>query len=240
MQNQLEKYIIQNFTDMQLSADNFMLYPVRSTILNAIKTNVSLFGGTLLDIGCGVMPYRDLILQNKDVTHYLGMDLKSPAYHGHVVPDLLWDGLTIPMDNQTINTVLATEFLEHYHDTSRILIEIYRVLSSGGIFFGTVPFIWNLHEVPYDEYRFTPYSLKKHLVNAGFNNVEIRPLGGPDAAMAQMMGIWFYVAKFKGKGYLKWIFFVVIRWLMRRDKTFTEFDGQSNSLYNGLSFTAYK
>jgi len=68
--------------------------------------------------------------------------------------------------------------------------EIWRVLKPGGILFFTVPFLWNLHEIPYDEYRYTPFALKRHLTQSGFNEIEIKAMGGWDAALAQMLGLW--------------------------------------------------
>lgn len=54
----------------------------------------------------------------------------------------------------------------------------------------TVPFLWNLHEVPHDEYRYTPFSLERHLKNSGFSEIVLKPTGGWYASMAQMLGLW--------------------------------------------------
>jgi SAM-dependent methyltransferase len=70
------------------------------------------------------------------------------------------------------------------------LKEVYRVLKKDGIFFFTVPFLWNLHEVPHDEYRYTPFSLQRHLENSGFRDINIKATGGWHASMAQMLGLW--------------------------------------------------
>ncbi|MFX9054275.1 class I SAM-dependent methyltransferase, partial [Acinetobacter baumannii] len=71
-----------------------------------------------------------------------------------------WDGYTIPFNDNEFDFVIATEFLEHYYDTAHILTEIRRVLKPGGQLFFSVPYIYSLHEVPYDHHRFTPYALK--------------------------------------------------------------------------------
>jgi SAM-dependent methyltransferase len=194
----------------------------------------------MLDVGCGLMPYKSIIMGHGKVSEYLGMDLNQASYHGIIPPDIIWDGNNIPLSDSSINSVLATEFLEHYHDTNSILNEIYRVLNQGGLLFGTVPFIWNLHEVTHDEYRFTPFSFAKHLERSGFKNIEIKALSGPDLAMEQMMGLWFSISYFRGKKYLKWPFFWIYKWLLKRDKPISRFDSHKNSLYNGLSFKAYK
>jgi hypothetical protein len=36
----------------------------------------------------------------------------------------------------------------------------------------------------------TPFALQRHLTNSGFTNIEIKAMGGWDAALAQMLGLW--------------------------------------------------
>ena len=50
--------------------------------------------------------------------------------------------------------------------------------------------LWPLHDVPYDECRYTPFAIKRHLRNAGFEQFRLKPLGGWDASLAQMIGLW--------------------------------------------------
>jgi hypothetical protein len=68
--------------------------------------------------------------------------------------------------------------------------EIFRVLSPGGFVFFTVPFVWPLHDAPHDEYRYTPYALRRHLEAAGFRVARLEALGGWNASLAQLLGLW--------------------------------------------------
>lgn len=105
------------FLDPQLSVDNLGLYWVKRSILSAIGRSHAEFKGTLLDIGCGQQPYRQLLISpSASVTRYIGMDLHGGAYDapGAPRPDLCWDGKTIPLDayfdvqpNYASNTLLA-------------------------------------------------------------------------------------------------------------------------------------
>ena len=185
------------------------------------------------------MPYKDIILNNQKVTTYTGMDLENSNYYKNK-PDIFWDGDIISSENEFYNGVVITEFLEHYHDTQHILKEINRVLKKDGLVFGTVPFIWNLHEIPNDEYRFTPYSLLKHFQNAGFSNIEILPLGGKHAAMAQMLCLWFSISSFRFKRVSKYLILWIAKILIKIDKPQQQFDNWENSLFSGLYFIAYK
>lgn len=192
-------FIKNNFLNIQLTRDTFDGYVVRTAILSAIKQHAHLFNGILLDVGCGQMPYREMILEsNKTVTRYVGLDLFSSAVHDTSIADLHWDGETIPLAESSVDSVMATEVLEHCFDPQKTLTEIRRIMKPGSTFFFTVPFLWPLHETPYDAYRFTPFSLRKHLEDSGFTCIEIFSLGGWHASLAQMLGLWAKESKLQG------------------------------------------
>ncbi len=167
------------------------IYIVRTSILKSLTQSLHCLKGELLDIGCGKMPYRDYILNNSAVEKYIGLDIQNALkYDQNVTPDFTWDGKKMPFDKETFDCAFGTEVLEHCPEPEVVLNETWRVLKPGGTFFFTVPFLWNLHEVPHDEYRYTPFSMKRHLINTGFTNIQIHALGGWHLAMAQMIGLW--------------------------------------------------
>ena len=47
--------------------------------------------GRLLDLGCGTMPYKNIILENSNVVEYTGVDIENPIYQTHNKPDFFWD-----------------------------------------------------------------------------------------------------------------------------------------------------
>jgi SAM-dependent methyltransferase len=165
-------------------------YHVRHSILMALKNVAPLLSGTVLDIGCGQMPYKSLILSAPSrADRYLGLDL-PPGKQYHYAPDLPWDGRTIPLPDSSIDCAVTTEVLEHCPEPNLVLAEVSRVLKPNGLFFATVPFLWPLHDVAYDEYRYTPFCLERILAIAGFFEIQIRAFGGWDASLAQMLGLW--------------------------------------------------
>jgi glycosyltransferase involved in cell wall biosynthesis/SAM-dependent methyltransferase len=177
------------FLNPALSENNVDRYWVRKSVLEAVRRNLPLFHGVFLDIGCGVMPYRQLITSSpSSVVKYIGMDIVSPYYKANV--DLRWDGQTMPLPDASIDSAMATEVLEHCPDPSIVLREARRVLKPGGVFFYTVPFVWPLHDAPYDFYRYTPFALDKMLKDSGFEDHELCALGGWNATLAQVMGLW--------------------------------------------------
>jgi SAM-dependent methyltransferase len=180
-----------NFIDPTFSYESIDTYLIRRSIFKALKSTLALFDGKLLDIGCGKMPYKEFILENSSVSKYVGLDIENALeYDKEVKPDYTWDGVKMPFNDNQYDCAIGTEVLEHCPEPEVVLKETHRVLKPGGIFFFTVPFLWNLHEVPHDEYRYTPFSLERHLKNSGFKDIEIQPTGGWHLAMAQMLGLW--------------------------------------------------
>lgn len=176
------------FLSPKLTPETLDKFLARTAILSALKETLTHFSGTLLDVGCGYMPYKSLVLQSpSSVTNYIGLDLEDNIYQK---PDLIWDGKTIPLEDCSVNCAIATEVFEHCPEPEIVMKEIWRVLKPGGILFLTVPFLWNFHVVPYDEYRYTPFSLKRHLNNSGFTSIKLQALGGWDSALAQILGLW--------------------------------------------------
>lgn len=237
---QIEQQIQREFIEIPLRPGTMFHYAPRTGILRAVRGALPLFSGDLLDVGCGFMPYRDLILSNSDVRKYIGMDLADSGIYGSVRPDLIWEGTTIPLNDRSVDSIIATEFLEHHADPDAVVSEFFRVLKPGGSMFATVPFIWNLHELPYDEFRYTPTSLKRIFENAGFAEVTVRPLGGWNAAMAQMIGLWVTFAPLRRplRRVFRYVLFPIFYALLKSDVLPSTFDGRENSMFNGLSVTA--
>lgn len=180
-----------NFINISFNINNLDRYVIRNSILKAINWGLPRMHGKLLDLGCGQMPYQQYILHHSEVTEYIGVDIESElGYHEKVKPDNFWDGKSLPFTDNTFDCIFCTEVLEHVPDTISFLMEAQRVLKPGGTFFFTTPFLWPLHDVPYDEYRLTPFSIKRLLNDAGLGESEISPLGGWHASMAQMLGLW--------------------------------------------------
>ena len=219
---------------------NMPFYTAKTAILQSVKAEIPGFYGTVLDIGCGVMPYRELITDVEAVDRYLGMDLAGSELYGDVEPDIVWDGRQIPLRDADVDCVMATEFLEHHSEPREILTEIRRVMREGGRFFATVPFVWNLHEIPFDEYRYTPYSMRRLLEEAGFKNIQIKALGGWNLSLAQMIGLWSTFSKMNPivRKFLSIALFPAFWLLVKTDVKPAEFDGGENSMFTGLSITA--
>lgn len=210
-----------DFINICFKTENLDRFYVRTSVFNALKETLPKFENNLLDIGCGKMPYKEYILESSRVDKYIGLDIEGALiYDPNIHPDFTWDGKKMPFKNDSFDCAFGTEVLEHCPDPEVVLKEVYRVLKCDGIFFFTVPFLWNLHEVPHDEYRYTPFSLKRHLENSGFKNIEIKALGGWHASMAQMLGLWLVRSPMNliKRKVLSFLLKPIILFLIKKDK----------------------
>jgi ubiquinone/menaquinone biosynthesis C-methylase UbiE len=84
-------------------------------------------------------------------------------------PDIVTNVCEMPMfDDGTFDAVFMMEVLEHVTEPQNALDEVFRVLKPGGVLVLSVPFIFPLHDEPYDFYRFTKgglaYLLRRYTV----------------------------------------------------------------------------
>lgn len=222
------------FIDLKIEKLPLSVYLVRKSLLSAVAELKPKLSGKVLDLACGIMPYKEFVMSDK-IEDYIGVDLEPTEYHHDVKPDLYWDGIKIPLEDSSVDFVLATEFLEHYFDTTSVLKEIKRVLKPGGIFFFTVPGIWPLHEAPYDYHRFTPFALKEHFKSTEYTSSEIKPLGGFYYHFALSIALFFeFRFSRKYRNIIKPILNLFIKLLMKKDNRTLQLPFKNGQMNSGL------
>ena len=140
-------------------------------------------GGQLLDIGCGVKPYRDLFAPY--VQQHVGVDHPGSP-HALDSVDVLSTAYDIPLPEASFDTILMSEVLEHLERPADALAECFRLLKPAAKIILSTPMIWTLHEEPRDFYRFTPSACRFLFEQAGFRVLEILPLGGQWTTLAHV------------------------------------------------------
>ena len=95
--------------------------------------------GKVLEIGCGLQPYRHLLSRQ---TEYYALDWEGSDVHfAYRTKDVLYyDGSKFPFKDEKFNLVFHTEVLEHIYHLEPFLSECYRVLTKEGQMLFTVPF----------------------------------------------------------------------------------------------------
>ncbi|MEO7316111.1 MAG: class I SAM-dependent methyltransferase [Ginsengibacter sp.] len=169
-------------------------YIVMHFLIRDLKYAISKFAsGKILDVGCGNKPYESLFHTSRE--NYIGCDVVQSSDDK---VDILCLATDINAPSDSFDTVFSTQVMEHVDNSDLMMSECNRVLRSDGYLVLSVPFSWELHEEPYDFFRFTKYGLMELCKRNNFEVIEIIPNGGKWAAIAQLnMNIFFSALKKK-------------------------------------------
>lgn len=166
-------------------------------------------GSSVLDVGAGSCPYRNLFLHCNYRSHDF-VQLKPGQLRGHKnygEVNYISDICNLPVANGTFDVVLCTEVLEHVPEPICAVKEISRVLKPGGQLFLTAPLGSGLHQEPFHFYGgYTPYFYKRFLLEAGFSDILIEPNGGFFSHYGQeCLRFFAFLAPWKGLKTVLWL-----------------------------------
>lgn len=168
--------------------------------------------GKLIDIGCGVKPYKDML--SPLVTEHVGVD-HHITVHDKSNIDLFGTAYQIPSNDNVFDSAICTAVLEHLEEPEQAIRECFRVLKKGGHAIYSVPFIWQLHEQPRDFFRYSKFGLQYLFEKVGFEVIEVRPLSGFAVTFIQLH-LYIIKGKFE-KGIIKKIGIIrLYSYLMQR------------------------
>ena len=139
--------------------------------------------GELLDYGCGAQPYRHLLAPK--CRRYVGADVA--AADGVELDIFFAPDQPLPIPDESFDTILSTQTLEHVRDVRHYMRECQRLLRPGGHLILTVPMQWRMHEQPYDYWRFTRYGVSALLADAELTVCDLSPCGGAWALAGQIL-----------------------------------------------------
>lgn len=151
-----------------------------SIILNKLQVDFickskEYFSGKLLDAGCGEKPYS--IIYNDYVETVVGCDVPY-CIHDQKNIDVFATLDSLPFGDEEFDTILCTNVIEHVENVEEAFMEMGRVLKKGGKMILSAPYLYPVHEAPYDFQRFTCYGLASRLEKNGLR-VEVQyPWGG--------------------------------------------------------------
>lgn len=147
-------------------------YAVRDFVSQASNEE---FLGRVLDAGAGEGRFRSYFPPDS----YIGVDsvVGEPSWDYSQL-DVQGDLLALPFAREIADLVLNLQVLEHVRRPGAVLRELHRVLEKGGKLYLSAPQGWHEHQAPHDFYRFTRFALQLMLEEAGFEQIEIEPMGG--------------------------------------------------------------
>ncbi|MCX5713195.1 MAG: class I SAM-dependent methyltransferase [Candidatus Omnitrophica bacterium] len=149
------------------------------------------FKGNVLEIGCGLQPYRHLMPEDARY-HALDWEGSCKCFHYTSKEVTYYDGGIFPFKDSAFNFIFHTEVLEHVFDIKQFLSECHRVLPKGGEMVFTIPFAARYHYIPNDYWRLTPAAAEKLLEGSGFERIVVSPRGNDIAVAVSKLNAVFY------------------------------------------------
>ena len=92
-------------------------------------------------------------------------------------PDVYADACRLPIGDALVDNVVCLEVLEHLRDPCAAMAEIERVLKPGGKAWLSIPFMYPIHNEPFDFQRYTEFGLRREAEKANLEIVDISRSG---------------------------------------------------------------
>lgn len=158
--------------------------------------------GLILDLGAAD---RWAETRLHPLARYLALDY--PVTGGTLYnarPDVFADGRRLPLNDASVDGVLCLEVLEHVDGPSCVVAEVARVLVPGGVAMLSMPFLYPVHDAPYDFQRWTRHGWERQLAAFGLHieRLDARGHSLRTAAMLVALAIAGPVASLRGG---KWL-----------------------------------
>ena len=169
-------------------------------LYNSFVKSLPYLKGICADIGSGNAIYKKILLPYVD--EYIAVD-KSDI-HKHMFSTskekfIDADIKNLPFDDNSIDTLILTQVLEHIDEPFKALDEIKRVMKKDATLILSVPFIYHAHATPYDYFRFSEYGLRKICKDYNFEILEFHYQGYFGTAIISMLNgfIWNLASRYK-------------------------------------------
>ncbi|MFH1971879.1 MAG: class I SAM-dependent methyltransferase [archaeon] len=125
-------------------------YKLNKILLNESK-DYDLKDKIILEIGSGIKSYKHNFKKAKVITTDL---IKLPNI------DEVADIMNLKYVDNSFDFIICNNVFEHLSDPNKAANEIYRVLKQNGEVFIVTPFLFPLHDEPFDFFRYTSEGLK--------------------------------------------------------------------------------
>jgi SAM-dependent methyltransferase len=158
-------------------------------------------GARVLDAGAGEGQYASQFARQR----YCGVDLAvGDAGWNYANLDAIADLTALPVRDAVFDGAIHIVTIEHLREPAAALREMARTLAPGKFLLIAAPHEWEVHQSPHDYFRYTRHGLNYLLDGAGFDALEIRPVGGYFRLLARRLlnGLQFFT------GGARWLLFI--------------------------------
>jgi SAM-dependent methyltransferase len=123
--------------------------------------------GVVLDVACGIGYGSSILLSGGTVEKYLGIDFSGVAvrhaqqkFSGPSAHFIHGDAHHLALPEQSVDTIISLETIEHLPEPEMALREFGRVLKPGGLLIGSVPSV-EYEEISEEVHGPNPYHLRR-------------------------------------------------------------------------------
>jgi ubiquinone/menaquinone biosynthesis C-methylase UbiE len=130
-------------------------------------------------------------------------DVTSWEYLNHdesTSPNYCAGAESIPLPDNSVDTVIMTEVFEYLRDPENVLSEIHRITKKGGYLLISTPFLNPIHgDYGYDRGRYTAINLREMAERTQWSVYSIEPMGSVGAVVYDILRVAFgYASPHKG------------------------------------------
>src|SRR5712691_6610705 len=140
----------------------------------------------ILDIGSGNS--RNLVYMHAS-NSVIRLDYLVTNRRYGLRPDVFGDARCLPVADDAFDAIFLFEVLEHLDAPERAIREIRRALQPRGKLFVSVPFVYPIHNAPYDFQRFTIHGIRHLLQSLDFEVVQIAQHGNSLLVSMQLFNL---------------------------------------------------
>lgn len=172
----------------------------RQRIDKAIDFAASYAHGVLLDVGCGAKPYKKTF--EPFVERHIGLEYSPESVYRGCAADVFGDAMRIPLADNSVDTILCTEVLEHIPNPEKAIAEFARILRPNGVVITTAPFFYPIHDA-WDFFRYTNDGIATLMKQNGLNVELVKPLSGTGVTLALLFNLYWFDIGFM---WTKWLY----------------------------------
>jgi SAM-dependent methyltransferase len=131
--------------------------------------------GLVVDLGCGSGDTAPLSREMRPGIEWVGVEIHGSEAAKAIVGEkvVLYDGVNLPFDDDSIPLVFSNQVLEHVRHPEPLLRDVRRVLTPGGLFVGSTSQLEPYHASSL--WNYTVYGFQTIVEDAGLTLEEIRP-----------------------------------------------------------------